>query len=67
MVTTERPMACAMCLARLVVKSSTTAHPEAPEMFSVPPGASIGLVTGDVHPEMVIVCSDDCLRALLRE
>jgi hypothetical protein len=56
-----------MCDAIVVLDSGTTRHPEAPEMLRVPLGAWIGFVAGDLHPEMIVVCSAACLSALLRE
>jgi len=60
-----RPRACCICARVIAVESSTTPHPEAPEMLKVPPDAWVGFVQGDHAPEMILVCSESCRRTLL--
>jgi len=60
-----RPRPCCICGAVVVLLSSTTRNPQAPEMLRVPEGAWIGFVQGDHAPEMVVVCSAKCRRNLL--
>lgn len=67
MITGERPRTCCMCGAIVIVTSSTTPHPEAPEMIRLPPCAAIGFVQGDHAPEMVLTCSDKCRADLLSQ
>jgi hypothetical protein len=56
---------CCMCTVDVKVLSSTTPHPEAPEMIRLPPGAWAGFVHGNHALEMIVVCSDACLLRLL--
>ncbi len=61
----HRPQHCCMCDREVLVATSTTRDPEAPEMIQLPVGAWIGFVQGDHAPEMVVVCSETCRRQLL--
>ena len=63
----ERPCHCCMCDKLMVVQSSTTTDPECPEMIQVPQDVAIGFVMGDLHPEMIFTCSEQCLEHLMRE
>lgn len=63
----ERPMQCCMCDRKVMVWSSTTRHPEAPELIQLPKGAWLGWMQGDHAPEMTVVCSDECRLELLKE
>ena len=65
-VDSEHPQPCAICDTPVAVRSSTSPHPEAPEMFSLPPGATIGFVQGDHAPELFVTCSERCLTQYLR-
>jgi len=63
----KRPQRCCMCDRVVILRSSTSRHPEAPEMLLPPPGAALGFVSGDHAPEMVVTCSGACLDRLLTE
>ena len=67
----QRTIPCVICEAAVVLESTTSPHPEAPEMVRLPPGAWAGLAftgedsMGDV--ELLICCSDECVQRLLDE
>lgn len=61
----ERPQKCVMCSREIVLRTATTPNPGAPEMLEMPIGAWIGFVQSDHTPEMIVCCSERCLRALL--
>ena len=65
--TSKRVQPCCICGADVELGSATTTNPEAPEMLRLPPDASIGFVSGDVTPEMVVCCSDRCEALLLSD
>lgn len=63
----RRVRPCCICGKDVVLLSSTTRNPQAPEMLQPPAGAWIGFVRGDHAPEMVVVCSEPCRRNLLSQ
>jgi hypothetical protein len=66
MVDSERLVECIFCDALVRIVSSTNAHPEAPELFSVPHGAAIGFVyANDGSLKLFVTCSEDCRTQLL--
>ena len=63
-----RQIPCAICDMPVSFASSTSAHPEAPEMLSpLQQGAAVGFVQGDHAPELFVTCSERCLTQLLEE
>jgi len=66
-VDSEHPQPCVVCRAIVIVRSSSSAHPHAPELFSLPPGAAIGFVQGDCQLSRFVTCSESCRTELLRE
>jgi hypothetical protein len=65
---TARTFTCLVCKTKIIVNSATSPHVDAPEMLHAPSEAWIGFVdAGDIHPQMITVCSLECLRQLLKE
>ena len=56
-----------MCDASVVLGTATSPHPEAPEMLSIPVGVRVGFVKGDHAPEIIVCCSEECLKLLFVE
>ena len=61
----ERPFRCAMCRKPMPFRSRTTQDAGSPEMLRIPPNGWLGVVSGDVGPEIVVTCSDRCTERLL--
>jgi len=58
---------CCICGAAVQSASTTTDHPEAPEMIQLPPGVWCGLVQDETDTLLVVCCSDACVDRLLVE
>ena len=64
-VVSTRPLPCTVCGKTILVRSLTSPLPEAPEFLQLPEtGMWIGIVAGDVCPEVILGCSEICVQTL---